>query len=175
LPSRNLDGMNPLANYRIPFMGLKPGNHEFQVDVDSEFFACFPESEIQSANGTVDVILEYTKTTMTLRLELNLTWKVPCGRCLEELTFPLLHDERIAIRFGEKTEITETLWILGKNEYDLDLSQIIYEMSHLAIPSNKVHENESDCDPNMLGYTLNESEEESEKPSDPRWDALKNL
>ncbi|HIO16765.1 MAG TPA: DUF177 domain-containing protein, partial [Flavobacteriales bacterium] len=67
------------------------------------------------------------------------------------------------------------LWILGKNEYDLDLSQIIYEMSHLALPCNKVHENESDCDPNMLGYTLNESEEESEKPSDPRWDALKNL
>ena len=104
-------------------MGLKPGNHEFQIDVDPEFFACFPESQIQSAKGIVDIVLEYSVTTMTLRLSLDLTWKVPCGRCLEELTFPLNHDDKIAIRYGEKTEYSDSLWILGKNEFELDLSQ----------------------------------------------------
>ena len=45
-------------------MGLKPGNHEFRMDVDPEFFACFPESEIQSAQGILDVVLEYKESTI---------------------------------------------------------------------------------------------------------------
>ena len=167
--------MNPLANYKIPFMGLKPGNHEFQMDVDPEFFACFPESEIQSAQGILDIVLEYSVTTMTLRLSLDLTWKVPCGRCLEELSFPLQHEEQIAIRYGDETEYSDALWILGKNEFELDISQTIYEMAHVSRPTNRVHENETDCDPNMLGYTMNDIEEESKKQTDPRWDALKKL
>ena len=48
-------------------------------------------------------------------------------------------------------------------------------MSHLARPTNQVHENESDCDPDMLAFINKDSEEESEKPIDPRWDVLKNL
>ena len=156
-------------------MGLKPGNHTVQMDVNPEFFACFPESEIQNAEGVMDVILEYSETTMTLRLALDITWRVPCGRCLEELTYPLKVEDKIAIRFGEKTEYNDALWILSKNEFELDLSQTIYELAHLARPPHQVHENESECDPNMLGYTSNDLTEESKKITDPRWDALKNL
>jgi|TARA_B110000908_G_C10137723_1_gene395269 uncharacterized protein len=167
--------MNPLVNYKIPFMGLKPGNHTFKMDVDPQFFACFPESEIQNAKGVLDVILEFSETTMTLRLALDITWKVPCGRCLEELTFPLQVEDKIAVSIGEKTEYNDTLWILSKNEFELDLSQTIYELAHLARPPHQVHESESDCDPKMLGYTMNDSIEESKRLTDPRWDALKNL
>ena len=75
----------------------------------------------------------------------------------------------------EETVITEDLWTLGKNEIELDLAQTILEMSHIARPTHQVHENESDCDQSMLGFINNESEEESKKTTDPRWDALKNL
>ena len=75
----------------------------------------------------------------------------------------------------KKTEYSDALWILGKNEFELDISQTIYEMAHVSRPTNRVHENESDCDPNMLGYTINDSEVESKKQMDPRWDALKKL
>ena len=156
-------------------MGLKPGNHTFQMDVDPEFFACFPESEIQNAQGVMDVILEYSETTMTLRMALDLTWKVPCGRCLEDLTYPLQSEDKIVVRFGDKTEYGDTLWILSKNEFELDISQTIYELAHLSRPPHQVHENENDCDPKMLGYTSNDSREESKKLTDPCWDALKNL
>ena len=67
------------------------------------------------------------------------------------------------------------MWTLGKNEFELDLAQTILEMAHLARPSNQVHESESDCDPKMLEFFDSETEEKSEKPIDPRWDALKNL
>ena len=112
---------------------------------------------------------------MVLHLDMNLTWKVPCGRCLEELTYDLNREERIAVQYGEETIIGDDLWTLGKNEIELDLSSTILEMSHLARPTHQVHENESDCDPDMIAFINKDSEEESEKPIDPRWDALKNL
>ena len=157
-------------------MGLKPGNYTFHMEVDPEFFACFPESEIQNAQGVMVAILEYSETTMTLRLALDMTWIVPCGRCLKELIYPLQVEDKIAIRFGKETEYNESLWILSKNEFELDLSQTIYELAHLARPPHQVHKNEQDCDPEMLAYTSHDSTiEESKKLTDPRWDALKNL
>ena len=175
MPSRNLKGMDPLALFKIPFTGLKAGKHEFQMDVDQEFFTNFPESEIEDAVGVVDVVLEYSETNMVLHLDMNLTWKAPCGRCLEELTYDLNREERIAVQYGEETIIGDDLWTLGKNEIELDLSSTILEMSHLARPTHQVHENESDCAPDMIAFINKDSEEESEKPIDPRWDALKNL
>ena len=167
--------MDPLALYKITFTGLKTGNHEFQIDVDQEFFTHFPESEIEDAVGVVNVLLEYSELNMVLHLNMNLSWKVPCGRCLEELNYDLQRVERIAIQFGEETDIGDDLWTLGKNEFELDLAQTILDMAHLARPTNQVHENESDCDPEMLSFFKTDSEEKSEKTIDPRWDALKNL
>ena len=175
MPSPNLEGMDPLAFYKIPFTGLKAGKHNFQMDVDNKFFTCFPESEIKDAIGVLDVVLDRAETNMTMHLVMNLEWKVPCGRCLEELNYSLNSEEHIAVQYGEKTEISNNLWLLGKNEIVLDLSRTILEMAHLARPSNQVHENESDCDPKMLEYFRKDSGEEGDKLIDPRWDALKNL
>ena len=167
--------MDPLATYKIPFTGLKAGKNDFQMEVDQEFFTYFPESEIEDATGVVDVVLDRADTNMVLYLTMNLNWKVPCGRCLEELNYNLHSEDRIAIQYGEETVITEDLWTLGKNEIELDLSQTILEMAHLARPSNQVHDNESDCDPKMLAFFKSDSNEKSNKTIDPRWDALKNL
>ena len=99
--------MDALAFYKIPFTGLKAGKHNFQMDVDKEFFAYFPESEIEDGTGVVDVNLECSETHMTLHILMDLKWKVPCGRCLEELNYSLYHEEHIAIQHGEKTEISD--------------------------------------------------------------------
>ena len=167
--------MDPLALFKIPFRGLKAGKHEFQMDVDQEFFTNFPESEIEDAKGVVDVILEYSETNMVLHLYMNLTWKVPCGRCLEELIYDLNREECIAVQYGDETIIGDDLWTLGKNEIELDLSSTILEMSHLACPTHQVHENESDCDPDMIAFINKDSKEDRETPIDPRWNALKKL
>lgn len=167
--------MDPLALFKIPFMGIKTGKHEFQIDVDQEFFTYFPESEIEDASGQVTAVLERADTNMVLYLSIDLIWNVPCGRCLEELNFNLQHELRIPIQFGETTNISDELWIMGKNEFELDLSQIIFEMAHLVRPPHQVHEDAKDCDPKMLEYLKSDEDEESDSSTDPRWDALKNL
>ena len=65
--------MDLLADYRIPFVGLKPGKHEFQLRVDPEFFACFPHSDVDQVHGEVLVELDKLDTTMTLRMTLAAT------------------------------------------------------------------------------------------------------
>ena len=167
--------MDPLALFKIPFMGIKTGKHEFQIYVDQEFFSYFPESEIEDASGQVTAVLERADTNMVLYLSMDLIWNVPCGRCLEALNFKLIHELRIPIQFGETTNITDELWIMGKNEFELDLSQIVFEMAHLVRPPHQVHEDAKDCDPKMLDYLKSDEDEESDSSTDPRWDALKNL
>ncbi|HET6990455.1 MAG TPA: YceD family protein, partial [Bacteroidia bacterium] len=70
----------------------------------------------------------------------------------------------------------------------LDLSQYLYEYITLLLPSRKVcggnPEGSNQCDPEMIekleelnpdNYREEGDSEEEEKPTDPRWDSLKNL
>ena len=168
--------MDLLADYRIPFVGLKPGKHEFQMRVDPEFFACFPHSDVDQVRGHVDVLLDKLDVTMTLLLDLEATMEAPCDRCLESLQVPLTASDRISVRFGEETSMEDELWILGTNEYELDLSQAIFQMVHLARPTRTIHDNEADCDLAMTEWQ-DESAEEGDQADDidPRWAALKGL
>ncbi|MDA9993572.1 DUF177 domain-containing protein, partial [bacterium] len=138
--------MSLLADYRIPFVGLKPGKHEFQMRVDPEFFACFPHSDVDQVHGEVLVELDKLDTTMTLRLELAAQMTAPCDRCLEDVSISLQGSDRISVRFGDETLMEDELWILGTKEYELDVAQAIFQLVHLSKPRRLIHEKEEDCD-----------------------------
>ena len=63
------DEMRKLKDYTIPFVGLKLGKHQFEYEIDNEFFEHFEYDEFNGANVKVDLTLE-KKTTM-----LELTFK----------------------------------------------------------------------------------------------------
>ena len=168
--------MDLLADYRIPFVGLKPGKHEFQMRVDPEFFACFPHSDVDQVHGEVLVELDKLDTTMTLRLTLEAEMTAPCDRCLDDVTVPLTGSDRVSIRFGEETVYDDDLWILGSNEYQLNVADAIFELVHLAKPTRTIHENEDDCDLDMTEWHDDSPEDgDDTKDIDPRWAALKGL
>ena len=50
--------MDHLAPFRIPFVGLKPGQHDFQMEVDSLFFESFPSSETDQISGEAEVTID---------------------------------------------------------------------------------------------------------------------
>jgi len=168
--------MDLLADYRIPFVGLKPGMHDFQMRVDPAFFACFPPSDVDQVHGEVHVALDKLDTTMTLRLTLEATLTAPCDRCLDELDVPLHATDRISVRFGEETVLDDDLWILGTKEYALDLAHAIFQLVLLAKPTRLIHENESDCDLDMTEWQDDSPEDGDDMQDiDPRWAALKGL
>ncbi len=174
--SLNLEDMSLLADYRIPFVGLKPGKHEFQMRVDPEFFACFPHSDVDQIHGEVLVELDKLDTTMTLRLELDAQMTAPCDRCLENVSISLRESDRISVRFGDETLMEDELWILGTKEYELDMAQAIFQLVHLSKPRRLIHENEEDCDLDMTEWQDDSTDNgDDTKDIDPRWAALKGL
>ena len=168
--------MDLMADYRIPFVGLKPGKHEFQMRVDPEFFACFPHSDVDQVHGEVHVELDKLDTTMTLRLDLDAKLTAPCDRCLDDVNIPLTSSDRISIRFGDDTVLEDDLWILGTKEYELDVAHAIFQLVHLAKPARVIHEQETDCDLSMTEWQDDSAEDgEDGDDIDPRWAALKRL
>ena len=77
--------MKPLKEYRIPFLGLKPGQHEYEFEVTDAFFEEFENSEIDHADIKVDIMLEKQINMMVLHFKLSGEVLSSWDRCGGEL------------------------------------------------------------------------------------------
>ena len=172
------------TKYNIEFKGLKEGVHDFEFEVNDQFFAHFDESPVNNGELAVKVMLE--KRSTFLKLELDLTgWMIlTCDRCLEPYRQPVENNTEIFVKFGEERtgndEEDNIIW-LSTEDHQVNLAHLIYEYAVLSIPLRHVHPKNSEgkrgCDPEMIAklkkYTQPVKDEESK--TDPRWDALRNL
>lgn len=167
--------MDPLKTYRIPFIGLKVGIHDFNFELDKQFFSCFEQSELDGAYIKVDVILDKQSSMMNLTFNLKGTMEAPCDRCGSEVEIEFESEFALIVKYGEETGSTdEEILILGPSEHYLELSQYLYEYAHLSIPVKKTHQNIEDCDDGILDI-LDDLTDQDEEDIDPRWEALKKL
>ena len=169
--------MDYLRQFIIPFKGLKPGEHQFDFDIEDLFFESFEYSEIKK--GQIHVHLNMVKEETMLVLEFDLKGKitVPCDRCFEPVDIPIEGDEELIIKFGEDFhEENEIIQVIPGGETQVDISNFLYEYIHLLAPARKIHPEDEDgnssCDPEIIKRidTISTSSE-----PDPRWEALKKL
>jgi uncharacterized protein len=172
-----------LAPFRIPFVGLKPGKHEFQMEVDATFFDSFPFSEITQASGLVEVTLDKLGSRLVCLVNFTGRCLTPCDRCLAETEVSLDFTERLIAQLGGQTDLESDIWTLGTEVHELNLAQPVFEWIHLCLPFRRVHESTDSCDPLMLKH-LNASQrakqdkkgnDDDDDAVDPRWNALKDL
>lgn len=169
--------MRPFQAYEVPFLGLKEGFHHFEFEVNDTFFSHFEFSQIEAAEIKVGMTLEKQSTMMILEFDLNGSVKSLCDRCGAPMDLEIEHQDRVIVKFGDETEMTEDeILVLGPAEHILHLEQYLYEFAHLGLPSKVAHEDEEDCDQDALDK-LSEWEigEDDDEENDPRWDALKGL
>lgn len=171
-----------MAPFRIAFEGLKPGKHDFEMRVDTEFFDSFPLSELSSVDATCRVELDKIGTTLDCVVKLSGLCDLPCDRCLAPIQLPLAFQERLVVKLGEVTDLESEVWTLGSDVHELDLSHAVFEWCHLALPNRRIHATEAECDPEVTGRIGWQDEGPSTGPSegekddiDPRWNALKDL
>jgi uncharacterized metal-binding protein YceD (DUF177 family) len=167
-----------LAPYRIPFVGLKPGRHVYRMEVDPLFFASFPQSEIHSARGVAEIVLEKIGSTLDAVVVLDAVVTLPCDRCLADAELPIHFEDRVIAHTGAAvTDLDGEVLQLGPEVYELDLAQPIFEAAHFALPTRRVHAAEEDCDPDVAGYLAEGTGEEGDEDEgpDPRWSALNDL
>ena len=166
-------------HYKIKFTGLKLGVHSFRFQLENLFFESYEFSEITDASIIAEVELEKMNNMMVLKFHLKGMVNSLCDRCQDPLKINLNFDDKLIVKFGEETNDTDDeVLILGPSEYELDLSQYLYEYAHLSLPAKKVHKNTKDCNQEILDqfyYIPDDEKEEKEENTDPRWDQLKKL
>ena len=166
--------------YRIPFKGLKEGDHSFDFEIDTSFFELFPESEIKEGHLHITVILHKSVRMLTFDFFIEGKVRVPCDRCLEMFDLPVTYTDTLYVKFGStRHEESANTLIISEDDHFLNVSQYLYEYVHLALPLRRVHPDDSEghptCNPMMLQILEKLSVGDNLQPHDERWSALKNV
>jgi len=169
--------VKPLDSFIIPFRGLKPGIHRYDVQIDKSFFEHFEQGEIREGEISVHIDLEKDDRMLLFQFTINGEVSLPCDRCTEPITIPIRGKERLIVKFGDEfLELDEEIQIIPESETQFDTSPFLYEYIHLLLPMKRVHaeddQGNSSCNPDMLAK-LNELLQN--RTQDPRWEKLKGV
>ena len=176
--------MNKTKEYLIPFTGLKIGKHQFEYQINNSFFEIFDYQEFNNSNIKVNVVLEKKSTIMELSFKHKGTVNVPCDMTNEEFDLPIKGKMKLIVRFGDVfNNDNEELLIIPHGEFQIDISQYIYEMIVLSVPLRRIHPGIKDGSLNtealakLKELTVEKLKKEIKKEEniDPRWDKLKQL
>lgn len=173
--------MKQFKEFRIPFVGLKDGEHQFDFQIDKKFFDAFNFDEFDEVDFKVSMLLTKKTTLMELEFVANGTVKVPCDVTGEEFYMQVDGSMELLVKFGsEYNDEHDEILILPQEAYQLEVQQYIYELIILSVPQKRVKpgaENNQLEDAENLEARLKESQkkESKNKSTDPRWDQLKQL
>lgn len=173
-------------DFKLRLAGVEDGTYSFSISCKKEFFELAKISNIEDGNLKLQVEMSKTEKLVDVRCHFEGYVVAPCDRCLLPVTLPMDIDERLIVKLVPTVEEGENdddddIWVMDENTYELDIFQFVYESIFLAMPISVIHEDDengnSTCDPEVLKKLeeLSQKEEEKEKETDPRWDALKNL
>ena len=192
--------MGKFEKYRIDLKGMKENHAHYDFLLDNAFFAAIDSPELQKGKVTVQVDVKKTAQAFELSFNSQGTVVVLCDRCLDEMDQEICSTDKIFVKFGaEYADEGDNLIIVPEDEGDINVAWIMYEYIALAIPMKHVHA-PGKCNKTMSGK-LNKylrtsaddmdemepvddsvedesnivSDEENDKPIDPRWSELQKL
>jgi uncharacterized metal-binding protein YceD (DUF177 family) len=174
-------------DYIIKFTSLKDGFHNFSYKIENKFFEHIEYSETKEAELVVDLSLEKKSTMMILNFEIKGKIKVMCDRCTDDFFTEIESYDELIYRFGTEELGDEKVIVIYPKEIEIDITHPIYEFISLALPIKRLHDDENDCNKDMIEdiskYLLTEEPIESNvsnrieenETTDPRWSALNKL
>lgn len=136
--------MGNRRRFDIAFVGLKPGLHEFNYEVDSQFFSEFGQTDFESCEATVKVQLEKSTSFMRLKFEIGGNVKVTCDRCGNSLPLSLWDEFNMIVKSVEnpdemnESEEDPDIFYISRTESHLHLASWIYEFVSLSIPMQRM-------------------------------------
>lgn len=171
--------------FLIPFAGLKQGKHQFEFEINKTFFDDFGFDDYNDVNIKVNLVLEKKIMMLELGFKHKGTVNVPCDITNEDFDLPVKGKLDLIVKFGDEyNDDHDEILILPHGEFQVDVSQYIYEMIILSVPSKRIHPGVKDGTVAVdILDKLNElspkeeeqKEEETKENTDPRWDELKKL
>ena len=173
--------MNSRREYEIAFVGLKPGIHEFNYEINDSFFEEYGEQDFRDCNATIKLLLEKTTNFMMLRFQVGGTVRVICDRCNSDLPLNLFEDFTVTVKSVENSdEMNESeedpdVFYISRGESHLLVAPMIYEFINLSIPTQKECEFENMdgpfCNP-AAREALQKLRKAEEEKQNPLWKGL---
>ena len=170
--------MKSISKHKIEFAGLKVGKHQFNFELNKEFFENFSFFDFNNIDLSVDVDLTKKSTLLELNFHLKGSVNVNCDMTNEPFDMPFNKEDFLVVKFGQEyNDEDNEILVLPYGEHKVILDQYLYELVILSLPRKRVH-------PGVEDGTL-ESEIikilDELKPSglalesDPRWEKLKKI
>ena len=170
--------MKSISTHKIEFAGLKVGKHQFNFELNKEFFENFSFFDFNNIDLSVDVDLTKKSTLLELNFHVKGSVNVNCDMTNEPFDMPFNKEDFLVVKFGQEyNDEDNEILVLPYGEHKIILDQYLYELVILSLPRKRVH-------PGVEDGTL-ESEIikilDELKPSglalesDPRWEKLKKI
>ncbi|HRX95057.1 MAG TPA: DUF177 domain-containing protein, partial [Chitinophagaceae bacterium] len=117
--------MSRRREFEIAFVGLKPGVHEYNYEIDDRFFEAFQQQDFRNCKASVKLLLDKKSSFMLLKFELGGSLEVTCDRCNNNFPLELWDEFTITVKMVEEPEL------MNNQEDDPDIYYISRSESHL--------------------------------------------
>lgn len=179
--------MEKLKFYNVSFAGLSLGQHDFEFQITQPFFDLFEfEQDFQNPDLNVQLVLDKKNNFLELEFNLSGTVELDCDLTNEPYSQELRGKSEIIVKFGEEFDDSDDeIWVIPHGEHQINIGQMIYEMTILALPVKRIHpdvksgKSHSEMLDLLNQYSLEEGDDIEEnsdnEETDPRWEQLKKL
>jgi len=173
--------MSSRRNFDIAFVGLKPGIHEFDYDIDDQFFLAYQEQDFRHCIAHVKLTLDKSYSFMLLKFEVGGNIDTTCHRCGNDFPLQLWDEFNIVVKLVDEPNVMNDqeedpdVHYISKGESYLHISDWIYEFINLSIPMQRMCGTDEMggplCNKEVLAM-LSKHEEEDKLASNPLWKGL---
>jgi len=166
-----------------------------EYKLDNVFFSNIGSDDIQKGRLTVNLTVKRIQKMFEFNFHIEGTIVIPCDRCLDDMDFAVITDNRLIVKLGkEYAEESDEIIVIPEEEGEINLAWFIYEFIVLTIPIKHIHapgkcnkamtsklkkhspKGSNDDDDDFAGADENIIiTDEEDSSTDPRWDALKGL
>ncbi|ATL47826.1 hypothetical protein COR50_11990 [Chitinophaga caeni] len=172
--------MKQLREFDIAFVGLKPGVHTFQYEINDSFFENYGQQDFSNCKATVKLQFDKKSNFFMLKFEIGGTVTVTCDRCGQPFEMQLWDDFDQVVKLVENPgEMNDTgdpdVKYISQTDSHVNVADWIYEFINLSIPMQRIHpdnsEGKSGCDPKVIEM-LEKMRQQANDASNPIWKDL---
>ena len=173
--------MSHRREYEIAFVGLKPGEHEFNYEINEKFFEPFQQQDFTNCQANVKLRLDKKTGFMLLKFDVYGKVEVVCDRCGNNLPMQLWDEFNIVVKSVDDPEVMNEqeedpdVYYIGRGESHLNVEDWLYEFINLSLPMQKMCKEDEiggpQCNLEVL-EKLKKMEDDAKSDSNAIWKGL---
>lgn len=174
--------MSHRREFEIAFVGLKPGIHNYEYEIDDKFFESFQQQDFFHCKANVKLSLDKKSSFMLLKFEIGGSLEVTCDRCNNNLPLELWDEFTITVKLVAEPELMNNqeedpdVYYIGTGDSHIDVAAWIYEFINLSIPMQRTCSFEKMdgpyCNKTAMDVLKKMTGTKEEKKENPIWKGL---